>query len=46
MADVNGLHQPMERLGELHEKYGLSKMIKAEEMCNYSKFLRCKIHVC
>ena len=30
---------PLERLDELHEKYGLSKTREAEDMCNYSQFL-------
>ena len=29
----------MERLNELHEKYGLSKTREAEDMCNYSQYL-------
>ena len=29
----------MERLNELHEKYGLSKTLEAEDMCNYSQYL-------
>ena len=28
------------RLDELHKKYGLSKTREAEDMCNYSEFLR------
>ena len=31
---------PLERLDELHEKYGLSKTREAEDMCNYSEFLK------
>ena len=27
-------------LGPLHEKYGLSKTREAEDMCNYSEFLK------
>ena len=30
---------PLERLNELHDKYGLSKTREAEDMCNYSEFL-------
>ena len=30
---------PLERLDELHEKYGLSKTREAEDMCNYSQYL-------
>jgi hypothetical protein len=30
---------PLERLDELHDKYGLSKTREAEDMCNYSQFL-------
>ena len=32
----------MERLNELHEKYGLSKTREAEDMCNYSEYLKQK----
>ena len=27
-------------MGSLHEKYGLSKTREAEDMCNYSEFLK------
>ena len=27
-------------MGPLHEKYGLSKTREAEDMCNYSEFLK------
>ncbi len=37
MIDV--LCPPLERLDELHEKYGLSKTREAEDMCNYSEYL-------
>ena len=37
MIDV--LRPLLERLDELHEKYGLSKTREAEDMCNYSQFL-------
>ena len=30
---------PLERLNELHDKYGLSKTREAEDMCNYSEYL-------
>ena len=30
---------PLERLDELHDKYGLSKTREAEDMCNYSEYL-------
>ena len=30
---------PMERLNELHKKYGISKTREAEDMCNYSQYL-------
>ncbi len=33
---------PLERLDELHEKYGLSKTREAEDMCNYSEYLKQK----
>ena len=36
LTDIAG---PMERLNELHEKYGLSKTREAEDMCNYSQYL-------
>ena len=36
LTDIAG---PLERLDELHEKYGLSKTREAEDMCNYSQFL-------
>ena len=29
----------MERLNELHKKYGISKTREAEDMCNYSQYL-------
>ena len=32
----------LERLDELHEKYGLSKTREAEDMCNYSEYLKQK----
>ena len=38
MIDV--LRPLLERLDELHEKYGLSKTREAEDMCNYSEYLR------
>ncbi|MCR4575636.1 MAG: hypothetical protein K5787_17895, partial [Lentisphaeria bacterium] len=37
LTDISG---PLERLDELHEKYGLSKTREAEDMCNYSEFLK------
>ena len=37
LTDIAG---PLERLDELHEKYGLSKTREAEDMCNYSEFLK------
>ena len=37
LTDIAG---PLERLDELHEKYGLSKTREAEDMCNYSEYLR------
>ncbi len=37
MIDV--LRPLLERLDELHEKYGLSKTREAEDMCNYSEYL-------
>ena len=33
---------PLERLDELHVKYGLSKTREAEDMCNYSEYLKQK----
>ena len=36
LTDIAG---PLERLDELHEKYGLSKTREAEDMCNYSEYL-------
>ena len=32
---LTNIAAPMERLNELHEKYGLSKTREAEDMCNY-----------
>ncbi len=40
MIDV--LRPLLERLDELHEKYGLSKTREAEDMCNYSEYLKQK----
>ena len=37
LTDIAG---PLERLDELHEKYGFSKTREAEDMCNYSEFLK------
>ena len=37
---LTNIAPPLERLNELHEKYGLSKTREAENMCNYSEFLR------
>ena len=39
LTDIAG---PLERLDELHEKYGLSKTREAEDMCNYSEYLKQK----
>ena len=36
---LTNIAAPMERLNELHEKYGLSKTREAEDMCNYSQYL-------
>ncbi|MBP5672568.1 MAG: hypothetical protein J6X49_09275, partial [Victivallales bacterium] len=36
---LTNIASPMERLDELHEKYGISKTREAEDMCNYSQFL-------
>ena len=37
---LTDIASPLERLDELHEKYGLSKTREAEDMCNYSEYLR------
>ena len=37
---LTNIAPPLERLDELHKKYGLSKTREAEDMCNYSEFLR------
>ncbi len=36
---LTNIASPLERLDELHEKYGLSKTREAEDMCNYSQYL-------
>ena len=39
---LTDIASPLERLDELHEKYGLSKTREAEDMCNYSEYLKQK----
>ena len=39
---IEVLRPPLERLDELHNKYGLSKTREAEDMCNYSEYLKQK----
>ena len=36
---LTDIASPLERLNELHKKYGISKTREAEDMCNYSQYL-------